>query len=532
MTFLPIVVRELIEAARRRGTYWTRVGSAGAGILVGAWILLIPGITTPQTMGTMLFVPLATIVYLYCMFIGVFRTADCLSEEKREGTLGLLFLTDLKGYDVVLGKLVASSLHAFYGVLAILPVLAIPLLVGGVMVQEFWRVVLVALNTLLFSLATGMFASSVSRDERRAMVLAFLILLFFAAGLPWLAGALYDPARAYSELLFTLSPAYAGVLAFESTYRTVPFNNFALSLSVTLGLSCFLLTLACLIVPRTWQDKALGAAATLRRKRMHDLRTGSPERRAVLRRRWLDLNPMLWLVGRYRMKNLAVWGVLVLAALIWGAGLIFAYSDWAQEEVGFLSALILHTIFKFWVATESSRRLSLDRQSGALELLLSTPLTVKEIVRGLMMGLERQFGGPLLVVLLADFLFMMTGRRSTEVVLLWLAIMVVLVADLFTLSWLGMWRGLNSRRPNRAASGLLLRVLVLPWVLFFLVIAVVALSDGFRGSDSWMGFNAWIVFGVILSLVVDGFFLFPAQRQLLEQFRAVAAQRFATKGGG
>jgi len=73
---------------------------------------------------------------------------------------------------------------------------------------------------------------------------------------------------------------------------------------------------------------------------------------------------------------------------------------------------------------------------------------------------------------------------------------------------------------------------VLPWVLFFLVIAVVALSDGFRGSDSWMGFNAWIVFGVILSLVVDGFFLFPAQRQLLEQFRAVAAQRFATKGGG
>jgi len=107
-----------------------------------------------------------------------FRTADCLSEEKREGTLGLLFLTDLKGYDVVLGKLVASSLHAFYGVLAILPVMAIPLLVGGVTIDEFWRVVVVALNMLLFSLAVGMFASSISRDERRAMVLAFLILFF------------------------------------------------------------------------------------------------------------------------------------------------------------------------------------------------------------------------------------------------------------------------------------------------------------------------------------------------------------------
>ena len=45
----------------------------------------------------------------YCLLSGVWFTADCLSEEKREGTLGLLFLTDLKGYDVVLGKLVATS---------------------------------------------------------------------------------------------------------------------------------------------------------------------------------------------------------------------------------------------------------------------------------------------------------------------------------------------------------------------------------------------------------------------------------------
>src|SRR5689334_15521984 len=123
MRFLPIVVRELLEAARRRGTYWIRVGAAGAGLLVGGWILIIPGMTTPQTLGLTLFIPLAVIIYIYCTFIGVFRTADCLSEEKREGTLGLLFLTDLKGYDVVLGKLVASSLHAFYGVLALMPVL-------------------------------------------------------------------------------------------------------------------------------------------------------------------------------------------------------------------------------------------------------------------------------------------------------------------------------------------------------------------------------------------------------------------------
>ena len=45
---------------------------------------------------------------LYCLLSGVRSTADCLSVEKREGTLGLLFLTDLKGYDVVLGKLATA----------------------------------------------------------------------------------------------------------------------------------------------------------------------------------------------------------------------------------------------------------------------------------------------------------------------------------------------------------------------------------------------------------------------------------------
>src|SRR5262245_27654699 len=148
MTFLPIVQRELIEASRRRGTYWIRVGAAAAGLIIGGWVMLIPDLRTAQHLGMALFVPLAIVTFIYCWLVGVFRTADCLSEEKREGTLGLLFLTDLKGYDIVLGKLVATSINAFYGILAIFPVMAIPLLVGGVTINEFWRVVVAAVNMM------------------------------------------------------------------------------------------------------------------------------------------------------------------------------------------------------------------------------------------------------------------------------------------------------------------------------------------------------------------------------------------------
>ena len=192
MTFLPIVERELIEASRRRGTYWIRLAAAAVGLLIGGWVMLMMHKEPPASLGIVLFVALSIAAFLYCLFVGVFRTADCLSEEKREGTLGLLFLTDLKGYDIVLGKLVATSLNAFYGVLALFPVMAIPLLVGGVTLAEFWRVVLVSMNMLFFSLAVGMFCSAISRDERRAMVAAFLILLFFTACFPLLATLLHE----------------------------------------------------------------------------------------------------------------------------------------------------------------------------------------------------------------------------------------------------------------------------------------------------------------------------------------------------
>ena len=139
------------------------------------------------------------LAFLYCLVAGIRSTADCLSEEKREGTLGLLFLTDLRGYDVVGGKLVATSLNAFYGLMAIVPLLAIPLLMGGITNGEFWRTALVLVNTFLFSLAAGMFVSSISKYPRKAFAATLLLLLFFSVGLPllrlWIPWIYNSPQR-------------------------------------------------------------------------------------------------------------------------------------------------------------------------------------------------------------------------------------------------------------------------------------------------------------------------------------------------
>ena len=335
MTFLPIVARELIEASRQRGTYWIRVGSAGVGLAIGCFVLLVAskGGARPADMGMILFVPLAVTSFIYTLLIGVFRTADCLSEEKREGTLGLLFLTDLKGYDIVFGKLAATSLNAFYGVLALFPVMAIPLLAGGVAIGDFWRVVMVSLNNLFFSLAVGMFCSSISRDERRAMVLAFVMILFFTAGLPLIGALLCEAAHDWSTYpaFLVFSPGFDCFGAFEAARRaTGPFNWFTTSVILIHGMSWLFLIIACVVVPRTWQDTAATPAAVRRREKWHRLGHGSSERRQVFRRKLLAINPFLWLASRDRLKSVAVWSLLAVGAGIWMIGLATNRRDWTD----------------------------------------------------------------------------------------------------------------------------------------------------------------------------------------------------------
>src|SRR5690349_112272 len=154
MTVLPIAERELRVASRSAWTYWSR---ALAACLVALVALLIfdsyAKLGRFRVGGQQVFAGLAYLALAYSIFAGAALTADSLSSEKREETLGLLFLTDLKGYDVVVGKLVATSLRSIYGLLSTFPILSLPMLLGGVQASEFWRVILVLLNTLFLSLS-------------------------------------------------------------------------------------------------------------------------------------------------------------------------------------------------------------------------------------------------------------------------------------------------------------------------------------------------------------------------------------------
>jgi len=115
VTFLPIAERELRVAARKRSTFWLRVVAALVALVIGGACLMLAkaGGFRMVNVGPVLFGILTWMAIAAALSAGLFFTSDCLSEEKREGTLGLLFLTDLHGYDVVAGKLLATSLRCW-----------------------------------------------------------------------------------------------------------------------------------------------------------------------------------------------------------------------------------------------------------------------------------------------------------------------------------------------------------------------------------------------------------------------------------
>lgn len=494
MTFLPIVARELRVGARRRSTYRVRSLAALVVMLGGSWLFLVMHRATPLELGQNLFSILSGCAVFFGLVSGCFATADCLSEEKREGTLGLLFLTDLKGYDVVLGKLAANSLNAFYTVAAVVPLLAVPVMLGGLTSGDFVRMALVAVDALFLSLSIGIFVSSVCRSSSKAIGATFLLILTFTALLP-AAGALLASHRQTSgdvpQVLLLPSAFYAYALAPDQVYQ-LWVGRFWVSLLVIHGLGLLFLVLASIITPRVWQDRPAGTQRLRRRERWRQWWCGAPAERAAFRRRLLNQNPFLWLAARFRYKSAAIWLGLALMLAGWFWGLAEYRRDWVMESWPYLlTGFSLHLFLRLRLAGEAPWQVAEERKAGTLELLLSTPLSVPEIVRGQRLSLQRQFLAPLLLVLAFDTVAMVapawlggaTPWTSAEL-WIWLAVwagaMTLLVADFWTLFWVGLWQGLTAKSAQRATSNALGNLFMLPCVFYavFLLWMVMGFAGG------------------------------------------------------
>jgi hypothetical protein len=509
MTFLPIVDRELRVRARQWGTYRLRLAGALVASSVAIFMLVISQLgANPGQMGIFLFKVLAFLAFAFCLFDGARQTADCLSSEKRNGTLGLLFLTDLKGYDVVLGKWIACALPSFYVLLAVLPLLALPLLLGGVTGGEFGRLVLVLLDTLLLSLSLGMLVSALSRDARRAWSGTMALLLILTLLLPMLHWLPLPGINFWSAL----SPGRAFRMLDQSSYSSHPWWFWQPVLGVhLLGWAC--VAAASLLLPRNWQDQPAKASRRVTERRAHSASPRAGVKNSE-RQHSLEVNPVAWLASYSESKNSFLGVFLVLL----GGSAIFIWmitGATATVALGILFTVAwLHLFIAISVAYQASYLFADARESGFLDLLLATPLSAREILDGYIQTLKRQYVGPVKVLLGSEILLLVLqmildfykGRSdggSLGVAGLGVMSLLLFVLDLYAVGYFGMWQGLRLKRPAAAFSRSVSFVLLLPLLSLFCC-----------------GFLLPVV-----KAVADVVFLNFARSSLSRQFRTIICER-------
>lgn len=512
MTFLPIVARELRVASRRGTTFWSRVLAALAAAAMMVWMLGTLGtLVAPDLLGPRIFHSLTALAFLGCLFPGVVLTADCLSREKREGTLGFLFLTDLKGHDVVLGKLVATSLRAVYALLAIFPFLAMPFFIGGLTAGEFWRMVLVLLNTLVLSLAVGMALSALAWRQHVAMMGTIGAVAIASFGLPLLG-----------QMPGLLSPLTSFRLAFDAAYAVEP-RRFLVSALLVQAVGWLLLLASGWYLPHSWRGSFV-----VQRKQGADLASAARTAAgAPARKRLLDERPAEWLATRGN-KTGWLWISCGLVVLVWFAGHMTGGGNGISPLGIGIVAIGLHGVMQFWIAWEASGRLNEARRNSFMEQLLTTPLSTPEIVRSQMIALERQFSPPLVVVAACDLILMLVARRffgwspaqSFGFSMFLGGVVVVMLLSAYVLARLGLWLGLRFRNPANAALVGLLCILGVPTGLFMVVLYFLVSAVGPAILQLLAG--CAVIWVIVTAINAAGFHSY-AQRRLRHAFRRQAA---------
>jgi hypothetical protein len=489
MSFLPVVHRELLVAARLPGGAWFRFLVALAGFALFSVLLATPIGAQPATLSEILFQVLSGLVFLYALLSGVLHTADAVGMEKREGTLGLLFLTDLRGYDVVLGKLVSHSVRAAQGVLAVLPILALPIIFGGVSGAQVFRMVETLLSTLFFSLSLGLLWSVLAPDFRSAMAGTVIVLGVLGAlyGLGWAVWQV--PGKTGWEIQ-QFSPVAAFRWARAEPWQTPLMHDWWRTSLHWL-----------------WAGGALSlviASIAISRIRERVLPTRPPEAPAAetaatglvgyRQYEWADLLarcPYAWFQRVQRPVpltfHLVFWTLVAVALglLVASIGLSthLARGNALYALLGVL--WVLHQFVKVQVALAATRGMSEDRQSGALELLVVAGQGRDEIVRGHREALWRQYLTPVSLLLVLQFLpILRMGLPGLPPVNDLLEILVMLAAgagfllfDLDALIRTGLRQALKDPGPQVAFRSAYLRIQLPGWI-GSVPLAVVLLAAG------------------------------------------------------
>ena len=407
MRILPVISRELRVQARQPFTHWLRM--LGVSVVLMWGLLFAFQNQHASDMGGVIFGQIHRSLFWAIWLLVPFSAADCISRERREGTLGLLFLTPLKPRDIVVAKGFAHGIRAMTLLLAVLPAMTIPFLMGGVSWNQVVMVALVEFTSICWALGAALVASSIAKDGLRAMILAIVLadvafyvstvltaIVAYSAGASGVGGLgqnLYGYfGSGESRFLMGLFILGASHLEMWNPGLGVPMTLLAplalLSVMAVIGLLVLFASIVFsgIRIRHSWKEEPPSA-----RMKEFEKRFLKPVVLVGFFKRWmqrkLDKNPIGWLEQRRWSGRMTSW--------VWFAIIVTFYSVFLGErnfmrdygEIEDLMAWLLCVT----MAAMSAASFRRERENGVLELLLVSPLKAREIVQGRLRGLWGQF---------------------------------------------------------------------------------------------------------------------------------------------
>jgi hypothetical protein len=463
----PIFVREWLTVPRRSRHYVMRVAYLGALWILGltAWQATI-GWNHTATIGDMarfnvvLFQLLTLKVQLpLLLFFAALSGASAITLEKDRRTFILLLLTDLRNYEIVLGKLMGSLLQIALFLAGTVPLLALLLLLGGIAPYQVAQAVVVL---GMAAVAAGSLGTLVAlwRDKTfpalalTALFLVLYVCLVRALSLvPALVGTFSGGAQADARLNIEQWQQWLDpFLALQSVLD--PGQPGPLGIPPAIGFAVMMLVVSALLNVwgilrlRVWNPSGEPIMQREQPGAEEDDKDRAKAHAAPGAVRAVWANPILWrevatrAYGR-RPLMVKIAYVLVLALICYflvydpiKAGqrtpLVAAYG---LLPVGVLSLLL--------VSAQAVTAITSERDTGALDLLLVTDLTPKEFIFGKLAGIcynTKEYLLPPFVLAVIYGFFQMLARppRGHPELLAWgnaEALLAVLVGTLVLLTF-------------------------------------------------------------------------------------------------
>jgi hypothetical protein len=296
-----------------------------------------------------------------------------------------------------------------------------------------------------------------------------------------------------------------------------------------------LLGLASFCAPRAWQEKPMTECG-LRQSFFRWWRFGGQRRRLARRKKLLIKNPALWLGLRDKGMTRIVWIVfaIVEAMIAWRL-----YNRWFNPNYvnyGDWQTLLIFMVV-LWVGLQACHLFLESRRNGAMELMLVTPLTPKEIVAGQWKAILRIFLLPVLVLVglqiaeqFQSIVEMKEAMRHAKQPSPWpvteqyvelVNSILTLVGDLAAMAWFGMWMGMTSRKIPLALLKTVLLVCIVPLIAEMIIIDIFGMSWLMRMKlPMWLGSVAMTGTELVKNLL----FVALSRWKLRTRFREIAAR--------